>query len=708
MSNDEGTRRVRTFCKVCEPACGLIALVENDELVGLEPDREHPVSRGFACHKGLAGDEIHRDPDRVDHPLRRNEAGDFERVSWDEAIEEIATRMRALIDGHGPDCIAPYIGNPTAFNALVGPAIGGLFAQLGVRRFFSSGTQDCANKFAGSEAVFGSSTMHPIPDLAHTDFFLSFGSNPRVSHASFISMADPIAEIKGAIKRGARVVHVNPRRIESEKTKAGETLQIAPDSDLYLLAAMICEIDRSVGFAEDVVAEHGKHVDALRRFVGAYPPERVASVTGIEAEAIRDLACDFAGAKSAAIHMSTGVNMGRQGTLAYWLLHMLSFVTGNLDRRGGNILSVGFYNSAKAGRRRFNDSLGETEFGLLRRGGLPGNLLGEYITLEENPVRALFSVAGNPVLSIGGESRLRDAFDRLELVVVIDFYRNATAEYADFILPATDGFERPDINITGLGLQYQPYIQFSDPVVPARGERREEWWILGRIAQALGLSSPFDEDDEELRRTNLWARTDHMLADRELRLDDVRAEPHGIVFEEGLSPGEFYSRHLQTDDRKVDCCPPGFAPALERAAEIFAQLESEDPGQLKLISLRDPYMHNTWYANLERMKRGSKDRNYLHLHPDEASTRGLHDGQKVRVSNANGSVEVELKCDPDFKRGVVGLTHGWGNVDTPGMRVAQRTAGVNPNALLPSGPGSFEPLSSQAFMTGIPVAISPL
>ena len=475
MANKEiGVREIPTFCRVCEPACGLVAHVRDGELIRLRPDKENPISRGFACNKGLAGDEIHRDPDRVNHPLRRTAEGRFEEVTWDEAISEIATRLSAIKSDYGPSAIAPYIGNPTAFNTLAGPAIGALFAQLGVRRSFSSGTQDCANKFAGSEAVFGSSTMHPVPDFDHTELLLSFGANPRVSHASFVSMADPIGVLKSIVARGGRVIHVNPREIENAKTRAGETLLIRPDTDVYLLAALIHEIDQAGGFDDAVVRQYGKHVDELRQFVSAYPAERVENATGINADVIRKLALDFASSSAASVHMSTGVNMGRQGTLSYWLLHMLSFVTGNLDRRGGNVLSIGFYESAKAGRRNFSDSFVETDYGRLRKGSLPGNLLPDFVLQEADPVRAMIVVAGNPVLSIGGEFRLREAMEALDLLVVIDLYRNATAEYADFILPSADSFERADINITGLGLQHEPWIQYTEKVVSPLGERREE------------------------------------------------------------------------------------------------------------------------------------------------------------------------------------------------------------------------------------------
>jgi anaerobic selenocysteine-containing dehydrogenase len=285
----------------------------------------------------------------------------------------------------------------------------------------------------------------------------------------------------------------------------------------------------------------------------------------------------------------------------------------------------------------------------------------------------------------------------------MDLYRNATGEYAHYLLPSTDMFEREDINITGLGLQYQPYVQFTERVVAPLAERREEWWVLARLAEELGLPSRLGEE----ARAGLWDRIDHMLRTRGTSLDDVRSRPHGLVFEEGLQPGAFYGEQLQTADGKVDCCPHAFAAALDRAARIFAELEGEEENLLKLITRRDPHMHNSWYANVESMKR-STDRNYLFMHPEDARARGIGEGARVRLWNEHGSRELEVRDDPALRRGVVALTHGWGNAESPGMRVAQRTPGTNANALLPVGPGSFEPLSSQAFMTGVPVQVSPL
>ncbi len=703
---------VRTFCRVCEPACGLVAEVTNGEISSLRPDREHPVSQGFACHKGMATLDIHRDPDRLNHPLRKNSRGEFERVSWDTAASDIATRLRQLIENYGTECVATYAGNPTAFNALAGPGALPFIGQLGLRRNFNSGTQDCANKFAGSQAVFGSSTVQLVPDLEHTEFLMILGANPMVSHWSFISVADPMAALRRIRDRGGEIFLVNPRRVETLESGVGEWVGVRPDTDLYLLAAMLQHIDATSGFDPDAVSAHGRHVEELRNFIASYTPERVAEVVGLSEARIHALAEGFADAGSASIHMSTGVNMGRQGTLAYWLMHMLSFVTGNLDRPGGNVRSVGFYDNSKAGRGDYSNGFSESEFGAIRKGPLPGNLLPDYVLDAENPIRAMVIVAGNPVLSIGGEARLREAFEKLELVVCIDLYRNATGEYADYLLPSADALERADVNITGLGYQQQPYVQFTEAVVPPRAERREEWWAFARLCQEMGMRSPLGSstDDEGDPAQSMWGRIDHMLGSRGTSLEKLKSSSDGLALEqfdceEPLPTGDFFERHLQTPDHKVDCCPDGFADALDRAAKIFDDLESEPANMLKLITRRTPTMMNSWYENLPKMQRRKGSRNPLYIHPDDASALGFEASALVKVRSAWGEAEATITPDDGVLRGVVAMTHGGGNQRTPGMCVANGTPGTNVNALLPTGAGSFDPLSNQAFMTGIPVTI---
>lgn len=700
----------RTFCRVCEPACGLVATVQDGRLLSLAADREHPVSQGFVCNKGLYGADLHNDPDRLKYPLKRVAPGRFERVGWDEALADIAQRLRTTLDTHGPGAVAAYTGNPAAFNSLFGPAFGGFLGALGVRTTFSSGTQDCANKFAGAEAVFGTRTLHPLPDVDRAELIVLFGENPAVSHMSFVSMPHPMKRLKAAAARGARIVYVNPRRIEAAAV-AGEVLLVKPDTDVYLLAALLHAIDRGPGFDTAVLQRHGRNVEALRAFIAPWTPERVAPITGIAAEAIRALALDFAGAKAACAHMSTGVNMGRQGTLAYWLLHMLVFVTGNLGRPGGNFYSQGFYARSTAAGANGPRAMVDGPFGRMRQPGgvgisLPGTLLADHVLNPAAPIRAMFVNSGNPVLSIAGEARLREAFASLDLLVCVDIYRNATAEYAHYILPAAGAYEREDINITGLGLQDQPSVQFTAAVVPPAFERRPEWWIYGKLAQAMGLPSPLDGVADGGPPPDLWGRTDAMLRSRGQSMAALRAA--GVLVFERTRPEAFYDQHLPTEDHRVDCCPEGFAEAIARMDALFDELAAEPPGQLKLITKRDAYMLNSWYGNLPKLKAQGRDHNPLYMHPDDARARGIADGARVRVANRHGALEAAVRLSDQLMPGVVAMTHGWGQGASPGLTVAQRSAGVNCNVLLPSGPGAFEPISNQSHMTGIPVEVQPL
>ncbi len=710
----------RTFCRVCEPACGLVARVEDGRLLSLASDRTHPVSKGFVCNKGLYGADLHNDPDRLNVPLKRVAPGRFEPVSWDVALTEIAQRLRAIVDRHGTGALASYSGNPAAFNTLHGPAFGNFVGQLGVRKRFSSGTQDCTNKFAGAQAVFGTRTLHPVPDLARSDFILLIGENPAVSHMSFLSIAHPMKVLKDAQARGARIVYVNPRRIEAAAI-AGSVVPIRPDTDVYLLAAMLCEIDRTVGFDAEVTRRHGRNVEALQAFVADWTPERVAPVTGITADTIRELARAFASARAACAHMSTGVNMGRQGTLAYWLLHMLLFVTGNLGRAGGNLYSQGFYARSTASGARAPQDMVDGPHGRMRSPGgvgiaLPGALMADYLLDPAEPVRAMFVSSGNPVLSIGGEARLREAFASLELLVCVDIYRNATAEYAHYVLPAAGAFEREDINITGMGMQDQPWVQFTEAVVPPAFERRPDWWIYESLCRAMGFRSVFDAHDgaadgEAVRAgahggevPGLWSRIDAMLRSRGHSLAELRREQ--VIVLPRSRPEEFFETHVQHEDRRVDCFPETFAEAIGRMHRLFGELQAEPAHQLKLIGKRDAYMINSWYGNLPKLKRNDRDRNYLFMHPDEAAARGVADAAVVRISNRFGAIEAPVRITDTLMPGVVAMTHGWGQGATPGMRVAHDTAGVNCNALLPSGAQAFEPISNQAHMTGIPVEVA--
>lgn len=688
---------VRTFCRLCEVGCGLVAQVDDGVIAKLRPDKEHPVSRGFACNKGLLSLEIHRDTARLDHPQIRQADGSFAVGSWEQAMDLIVERVEAAVKVHGPGAVAAYIGNPAAFNATAGISTAMFVRLLGSDRVFSAGTQDCANKFAIAELLWGSPNVHLVPDVDHTAHLLVLGSNPRVSKSSFLSVPDPIGRFAAVEQRGGTVRFVDPRRIEPN---VGEVVQIKPDTDVYLLAAMLHEIDRTVGF--DPGGESRlEDADELRAFVARFPPARVAPVVGVDASAIAAMAAEFAGAEAAAVHVSTGVNMGRHGALAYWLATMLSLLTGNLDRRGGNIAPARGTASYPMERATDAASFEQSEWGPYRPASAlqPGALLANMIRADDSPVRVLFVIAGNPALSMAGGDDLAQALSDLDLLVSIDLYRNATGELADVVLPAVDWYEREDLNFFVQGTQLEPYVQWSGPVVEPRGARRTERAIFAELGVRLGVPVLIPADADLLATVH-----DQALGSHGLSLASLRSAPAGVAVLDPVEPGDFLDR---ATDGRIDANPEMLALARARAVAIFGELDAEPVDRLKLITRRTSHTLNSAMANVGRLRKNCST-NPLYMHPDDAGRLGLADGAAAAISNDFGCIEAPVKIDDTLRVGVVAMTHGFGHAGATGVPVAEQYPGVNVNQLAPHGPGTFDPVSGQSQLTGIPVDVAPV
>jgi anaerobic selenocysteine-containing dehydrogenase len=698
---------VHTFCRICEPACGLVAKVEDSRVVSLQPDAEHPVHKGFSCHKGVHYLQVHKDPDRLDVPLKRvnprTEArGVFVPVTWDEALKDIGHRFKSIQERHGKDALAIYNGNPAAFSSAYFSNGGQLLGGFGTTTRFSSGTQDCSAKYAGSEAVFGATMLHPIPDLLHTDYFVCIGSNPLVSHMSMIHISNPMEKLKAIRRRGGTVLFVNPRKIESSNPDTGEVLLIQPDTDFYFLAGLLHEIVFKIGFDRKSIGKHAKNIDGAIDFVRRYPIERVAGVTGIPADEIRRVARDFCAARSASIYMSTGVNMGRQGALAYWMLHLISLFSGNLGKRGGNVYSMAVGCTTANTKAKPGNPYRQTPFGEIRSiaSYLPGALMADFLDSPENPPRALLVISGNPLLTVGGEQRLRAVLPKLELIVALDIYRSETVELADYVLPATDWLEHDDVNfLVTLGVALEPYVQYTPAVVPPKGERRDDWWILARIQQEMGIAGLLDNGN-----TSPWGRVDALLATANLSIEKLKALPCQTAVLPPAVPEHLFDIAIQHDDKLMDCFPAALQRGFAAAEDQFQQLSATPQGRLKLITRRTNYMINTWMHNIPALKLSVHETNPLWMHPQDASERQLFEGDSVEVLNDSGRVTAVLMFDETLKPGVVAMTHGWGH-KINSMSVATHYGGTNVNVLAPTGIGGFDVLSNQSHLTGIDVDV---
>ncbi len=279
--------------------------------------------------------EVQNDPDRVTHPLKRNAAGEFERVSWDEALDDIGDRLGRILDERGAGAVGWYMGNPGAFSYSHALWRKGFLDCIGSPHAYGAGSQDVNNRFAASALIYGTPLVIPIPDIERTDFLFMVGANPLVSHGSVLSAPRVRERLLAIEERGGRVVCVDPRR--SETAKQFEHQPIRPDGDAWLLLSMIHTIFDEGLADEGFLDANTDGWSELRRFAAAHPPEATEDRTGIAPERVRELARDFAGSESAAAYGRTGSCLGRFGTLVAFLLDALNAVTGNVDRPGGSV-----------------------------------------------------------------------------------------------------------------------------------------------------------------------------------------------------------------------------------------------------------------------------------------------------------------------------------------------------------------------------------
>ena len=424
-SSAMATEEKVTYCRVCEPLCGMVATVTDGELTQVRPDPDHPLSAGFACPKGIAMAEVQNDPDRLLHPMRRKPDGSFERVTWPEALDEIGERLGAIRERHGGSAIGWYMGNPGAFSYSHPLWVKGFLDAIGSPHSYTASSQDVSNRFAASWFLYGSPFLVPIPDLERTDFLLVVGANPLVSHGSVLSAPRIKDQLHAITARGGRVVVVDPRR--SETARAFEHVAIDPDGDAWMLLSML-----EVIFAEGLedrraIQRQSTGIEALRRLAAAHPPEQTAARSGVDARTVRALARELATAERAAVYGRTGSCLGHNGTLVAFLLDALNVVTGNLDREGGAMFGdppIDFNRIAQmaglATYSKVRSRVGDLPEVL---GSLPASVMAKEMTTPgEGQIRAMFFSAGNPVLSVPNGDELVAAMDELELSVSIDLY----------------------------------------------------------------------------------------------------------------------------------------------------------------------------------------------------------------------------------------------------------------------------------------------
>jgi anaerobic selenocysteine-containing dehydrogenase len=687
-------------CHLCEAICGLEIRTRGEEIVSVRGDEADAFSRGHICPKAVALIDIHTDPDRLRGPVRR--VGDrWEPLGWDEAIELVASRFAAIQREHGANALGIYLGNPNAHHVgslLHGP---GLIRALQTRNRFSATSVDQLPHHVVAHAMYGHLFMFPIPDIDHTSYWLILGANPMASNGSLMTAPDVGARLKAIRGRGGKVVVIDPCRTETADVATRHHF-IRPGTDAAFLLALANAV---LDLGPPRVERYGERLAGLDAAIAAIRPfgvERAAAATGISAAAVRAIAAELCSAPTAVVYGRMGVSTQPFGTVCQWLIQLLNLFTGNLDAPGGALPTLPAIPMTGPGTRAGGPGkIRSRVAGRLAFGGeFPAAAMAEEIeTPGEGRIRAMLTIAGNPVSSTPNGRRLDRAFAGLEFMAAIDIYVNETTRHADVILPPASMLAHENYDIVFNAFAIRNVARHNPPVFVKPEGGRFDWEIYNALgaAYASAAGTAFKPMPPPAALLDAGIRAGPY--GETLSLDALKAAPHGVDLGP-LAPSLL--QRLETPDGKIACAPEAFVADLGRVEAELLGRPAVDDG-LKLVGRRHLRSNNSWMHNARRLTKGPR-RDHLWIHPDDAGRRGIRDDETVVVRSRVGEIAVTARVTDRVMPGVVCLPHGFGQ-GREGVRLALAAAlpGASYNDL--SDEAALDPLSGNAALNALPVSV---
>jgi anaerobic selenocysteine-containing dehydrogenase len=659
-------RTVPSFCRICTAICGILVDVAGDEVVRVRGDRDHPLSRGYTCAKGRALPKLHHHPDRIEAPMMRV-GGRLEPTTWDACLDDLGARLQAIIEEHGPQAVGVYFGSGLGMDAAGYRMMEALFRAIGTPAKFSPLTIDGTAKALVSHLVGGFPGFTTHIDYERAKLVMYIGVNPVVSHGHNIALTDPVTAIR-KVRTHAEIWVLDPRLTETARLSTRH-LAPRPGTDYAVLAYLVRELLND-GADRDVLERQSIGTAELAESVEPYAASRAAEVAGVDEADLRELLASVRRAGRVAIHTGTGVTMAAiHGNLTAWLSWAVMILTGSMNRPGGVWFHPGF-----------NLQLDSMELPVLPAGSVfgPGppsrpethSFLGEWPCaalpdeIRAGNIRAFLNLGGSLLTSFPDFNTLEPELRSLDLLVSTEIVGNATTQISTHVLPTKDQLERADVTLWDF-LVPSVSVQHTEAVVAPIGERRSAWWVLSEIGRRLGhdLADTGATDEDMLAKTMAAARCSY---------EEVAAS--GLVVTDVDLPAEWVERYL---DRSG-----GWRLAPEMLVSQLADLAP--PSGLVLIPRRQPKKLN---GALDLL--GEKAE--VILHPDDARSAGVIDGQSVMVSTDRGRLTGTAKIDPGIRRGVVSVPHGH--------------YGANVNAL--TDRDVIDPVTGMVRYSGVPVTIEP-
>ncbi|MGE5277428.1 MAG: molybdopterin-containing oxidoreductase family protein [Acidobacteriota bacterium] len=654
----------------CPDTCAWLVTRKNGKLAKIEADTMHPFTRGALCSKmDHYLEDIVYNPERLLYPLRRvgpKGEGRFERVSWDQALDDVASRLKRILREDGPSAILPYSDAGTQGVVQSESLDRRFFARLGATRLERN---ICGS--AGSEGVTATmgTTMGILPeDIVRSRLVLIWASNPVLTNPH------GWAFIEEARRRGARIVTIDPQR-SATAARSDWHVQPIPGTDAALALGMMHVIVKEGLHDADYVERYTLGFDRLRKRLAEYPPERVAGITGLEKEEIVKLARAYAGTRPSTIRLLVGMEHRASGAMSFRTVACLPALVGAWRERGGGLLYMTYSLFELNGEAVTMPKLEDPKTRSVNM-----VQLGRALTEEglKPTVRALIVYNSNPATIAPNQNLVRRGLAREDLLtVVLEQFLTDTARYADYVFPAATQVETLDL-MTSWG---QRYLALNLPAAAPAGEAVPNTEFFRRLASRLDLKEPYLQDsDEEIVRAALKSSHPYLKGITFERLQKEGWAPLSLPepwlpYAQGKFPTpsgrcEFYNERLIPEG--LDPLP-GYVPPREKA-------DARHPLML-LTSKASPHFLNSSHVGVKRSAQAEGEPR-LRMNPADAAARGIADGDMVRVFNDRGSMLVRVRLvDPSLvgsmRAGVVAMSHGWWASRMPGAS--------SPNALTPDG-----------------------
>lgn len=697
-------------CRLCSGFCGVLVDIDDDgRMVRVRGDHDNPVTRGFACFRGMQAPQIHYNPDRILHPLRRRPDGGFDRVSIADALGEIGDRLADILAKHPPRAVGAFRGTMAHMNAGTLNMLPAWLQAIGSPSYYSTFTIDQSAKWVTIDRLGRWNAGYS--SLASSDVMMMVGMNPLVSMwgGNAFPMANPTKRLKEAKERGLKLIVIDPRRTETAHF-ADVFIQPKPGEDPTIAAGLLHIILERGWHDREFCDVHVNGLDDLRAAVRPFSPDYVARRAEIASADLELAAETFARmGRTGACITGTGPSMAPRSNLAEHLYECLNVVCGRYPRAGDTVANPGVtsprtdvYAEAMSPARSWETSKVRhrtTDTGTLFGEMMTGAMADEILTPGADRLRSMFMVGGNPVVAMPDTAKTIRALRELELFVVMDPFMTETAQLAHFILPPRMQYERWDLvnPLSDKRIFQEPYAQYSVPIVdpPAGSELIDEWEVFWELARRLGVGITINNKplNMDVRPTNEEIIA-HIVHDAYVPFETVRTFRKGTRVD--VPPATVQPRRSTAG--KFEVAPPDVQREIADAFEEYVSHNPQQSGFL-LISRRMRHVLNGMFRNIPDIA-ARVPANPAFLHPDDLQAIGIVEGDPVEVRSAFGCVHAVVQADPSLKRGTLSMTHCWS--DRMGDGAAK---GPNVNELT-SSTEMVEPINAMPRFSAIPVTLS--